>query len=209
MNTKLLGAAALGLLLAGCGTDPQERTTGGAAAGAATGAGIGALGGPGGALAGAAIGAGAGAVTGAVTEPRDVNLGEPPWSNPEARVPGVTDNRRSSSARAPVSDPRTRELQQALNDRGYQAGPVDGIFGPQTRSAVREWQRSNNMEASGTPSSQMLSDLNIGSRSGMAGRSGDTTDGDRRTGTTGGSPTGSDAGGSGASQRNDESRPSQ
>jgi peptidoglycan hydrolase-like protein with peptidoglycan-binding domain len=201
MKSKLLSAAALGLLLTACGTDPQERTTGGAAAGAATGAGIGALGGPAGALAGAAIGAGAGAVTGAVTEPRDVNLGEPPWSNPEARVPGVTGNRQAS-ARAASSDPRTRQLQQALNDRGYRAGPVDGIMGPQTRSAVREWQRSNNMEATGTPSSQMLSDLNIGSGSGMAGRSGDMMNNDRRTGTTGGAPGGSDSGGSGGSMNN-------
>jgi len=80
----VLGAA---VLLAGCGTNPKERTSGGAAAGAATGAGIGALGGPVGALAGAAIGGGAGAVTGAVTSPRDVNLGKPPWNQQQTRVP--------------------------------------------------------------------------------------------------------------------------
>ncbi len=44
MKSKLLAAVALGLLTA-CGTQPQERTTGGAAAGAATGAAVGALGG--------------------------------------------------------------------------------------------------------------------------------------------------------------------
>ena len=207
MKTGLLSAAALGLLLAACGTDPQDRTTGGAAAGAATGAAIGALGGPPGMLAGAVIGGGAGAVTGAVTEPRDVNLGTPPWSNPEVRVPGTAGGG-SSSARAAAADPRTRQLQQALNDRGFRAGTVDGIMGPQTRSAVREWQRSNNMEATGAPSSQMLSDLNIGSSSGMAGRSGDRMNGDRRTGTTGGTPRGSDAGGSGGSMDN-QSRPTQ
>ena len=74
-------------LLAACGTEPKERATGGAAAGAATGAGVGALGGPVGALAGAAIGGGVGAVTGAATSPKDVNLGKPPWTNPEARGP--------------------------------------------------------------------------------------------------------------------------
>ncbi len=83
------GLAAIGLLalLAGCGTNQHERTTGGAAAGAATGAGVGALGGPVGALVGAGVGAGAGAVTGATTSPNQVNLGKPPWSNPQARVP--------------------------------------------------------------------------------------------------------------------------
>ncbi|KAA5614421.1 hypothetical protein F1189_01610 [Rhodovastum atsumiense] len=86
----MLRVAAVGAvaLLAACGTQTRERTTGGAAAGAATGAGVGALGGPVGALVGAGVGAGAGAVTGATTNPSDVNLGRPPWSNPQARVPG-------------------------------------------------------------------------------------------------------------------------
>src|SRR5690348_10716171 len=79
----------LGMLsfLAACGTNPQERTTGGAAAGAATGAGIGALAGPPGMVVGALVGGGAGATAGAVTTPQQVNLGKPPWTNPETRVP--------------------------------------------------------------------------------------------------------------------------
>ena len=70
--------AALGMLglLAACGTNPQERTTGGAAAGAATGAGIGALAGPPGIVVGGLVGAGAGAATGAATSPNQVNLGK-------------------------------------------------------------------------------------------------------------------------------------
>jgi hypothetical protein len=85
LRVAAIGAVAL---LAACGTGERERTTGGAAAGAATGAGVGAFGGPVGALAGAAIGGGAGAVTGATTSPSDVNLGAPPWNNPNARAPG-------------------------------------------------------------------------------------------------------------------------
>ena len=74
-------------LLSACGTAPQECTTGGAAAGAATGAGIGALAGPPGMAVGALVGGGAGAVTGATTSPQQVNLGKPPWTNPQTRVP--------------------------------------------------------------------------------------------------------------------------
>ncbi|WP_372617483.1 peptidoglycan-binding domain-containing protein [Falsiroseomonas sp.] len=185
MKSRIMGAVALGLLTAACGTTPQERTTGGAAAGAATGAGIGALGGPGGALAGAAIGGGVGAVTGAVTEPSTVNLGEPPWNNPQARVPGVDLNgstSASASGSATSADPRTRQLQQALDQRGYDPGPIDGIYGPRTRAAVREWQRANNMQATGTPTQQMLSDLNISSGSGTAGTGGMQRRQDRATG---------------------------
>src|SRR4051812_19705784 len=77
-------------LLAACGTQPKERTTGGAAAGAATGAAVGALAGPPGMAVGALVGGGAGAVTGASTTPDQVNLGKPPWNNPNTRVPGTT-----------------------------------------------------------------------------------------------------------------------
>ncbi len=86
---RIVAMAALMALVAACGTNPRDRVTGGAAAGAATGAGVGALAGPPGAVVGAVVGGGAGAVTGAVTEPRDVNLGRPVWSNPEVRVPGA------------------------------------------------------------------------------------------------------------------------
>ena len=90
MNNTFRIAALAGLaLLASCGTQERERTTGGAAAGAATGAGVGALGGPVGAAIGGVVGGGAGAITGAVTKPTDLKLGQPPWDNPEARVPGT------------------------------------------------------------------------------------------------------------------------
>jgi phage tail tape-measure protein len=98
-------------VLTACGTQPKERATGGAAAGAATGAGIGALGGPVGALAGAAIGGGAGAVTGAATSPNQVDLGKPPWNNPETRVPT-----RNGTAR-PARYSRTDTSQNAETDR--------------------------------------------------------------------------------------------
>jgi hypothetical protein len=84
-------------LVAGCGTESKERTSGGAAAGAATGAGVGALGGPVGAAVGAVVGGGAGAMTGTATKPSDVNLGKPPWTNPQTRVPSVS---RASASRS-------------------------------------------------------------------------------------------------------------
>jgi phage tail tape-measure protein len=81
LRTTLRAGAMLGVvLLAACGTNPDDRTTGGAAAGAGTGAAIGIVGGPIGVVVGAVIGGGAGALTGATTKPADVNLGPPPWS---------------------------------------------------------------------------------------------------------------------------------
>jgi hypothetical protein len=80
MSRALALSAALSLLAA-CGTDPGDRTEGGAAGGAASGAAIGLLGGPIGVVAGLVIGGGAGALTGAVTGPKTVDLGSPPWSD--------------------------------------------------------------------------------------------------------------------------------
>jgi hypothetical protein len=79
----ILGAALSVGLLAACGTNEDDRTTGGAATGAGTGATIGLIGGPIGVVVGAVIGGGAGALTGATTKSQDVNLGPPPWSKTE------------------------------------------------------------------------------------------------------------------------------
>jgi len=83
MNRTLrIAIAVSGLaLLAGCGTNPTNRTAGGAAAGAGTGALAGAIAGPPGAAVGAVVGAAAGGATGAVTTPQQVNLGKPVWEN--------------------------------------------------------------------------------------------------------------------------------
>ncbi len=131
MTWKLLGAAAVVLAVAACGTREPDRTTGGAATGAATGAAVGALGGPVGALAGAAIGAGAGAATGYATSPSDVNLGRPVWSNPEVRTP-LDDDRRRGGRTARRNRDRDRETAhsrrdgRAERDRAYMGGGMVG-----------------------------------------------------------------------------------
>ncbi|MBV1800251.1 peptidoglycan-binding domain-containing protein [Siccirubricoccus sp. G192] len=190
MTWKLVGVAVMALAVTACGTEPRERTTGGAAAGAATGAGIGALGGPVGALAGAAIGAGAGAATGAATSPRDVNLGEPPWSNPEVRTP--LDNDRSSRAgtrsarRDHAGSSSVQQAQRELNQRGFNAGSADGVWGPQTSQAAMAFQRANNLDPTGRLDSRTMQALNMdASRSSTAQRRDDRNRAYMGGGTTG------------------------
>jgi phage tail tape-measure protein len=114
----MIAAAGMLALVSACGTDPQERTSGGAAAGAATGAGFGALGGPVGAAVGAAVGGGAGALTGATTSPSDVNLGKPPWNNPETRLPSVGRGQAANSDRS-TEDLNARSLSAAQRGQSY------------------------------------------------------------------------------------------
>lgn len=71
MNKVIVAAGAV-MLLGACGTQMGDRL----ASGAAIGAGAGMLVGGAGALAGAAVGAG----FAALTDPNEVNLGEPIWS---------------------------------------------------------------------------------------------------------------------------------
>jgi len=41
------------------------------------------------------------------------------------------------------------EMQQALKDKGFDPGPVDGIEGPQTTSALKRYQKSENVTMTG------------------------------------------------------------
>ncbi len=52
-----------------------------------------------------------------------------------------------------------KALQQALIDRGYNPGPVDGIIGAGTKRALRAWQRDNGLPADGYPSAAILETL--------------------------------------------------
>jgi peptidoglycan hydrolase-like protein with peptidoglycan-binding domain len=60
-----------------------------------------------------------------------------PGSSPPAVAAAVT-----ASATEPQAGPRAahvRELQQALASAGYDPGPIDGIFGPRTKAALRKY----------------------------------------------------------------------
>ena len=60
---------------------------------------------------------------------------------------------------APLTRDQLKSMQQALNDRGLNAGEVDGQVGPATRQALRAWQRSRNLPADGFPTLDVLAQL--------------------------------------------------
>ncbi len=59
----------------------------------------------------------------------------------------------------PLSLEERKQLQQALNDLGYNPGPIDGIIGAGTRSALRKWQKNADLPADGYASAAVLEAL--------------------------------------------------
>lgn len=57
---------------------------------------------------------------------------------------------------APLRLGDIRRLQKALADLGFDPGPADGMLGPRTRGALREWQKSRNLPADGYPTRTMI-----------------------------------------------------
>lgn len=54
-----------------------------------------------------------------------------------------------------------RQVQQALNKKGFDAGHADGMMGRQTREALLKFQRSKGIHANGTLNRKTLSDLGV------------------------------------------------
>ena len=50
-------------------------------------------------------------------------------------------------------------LQTALNQRGFESGTPDGVMGPNTRGAIRGFQRSAGLPADGYPTLELLQRL--------------------------------------------------
>lgn len=54
-----------------------------------------------------------------------------------------------------------RDAQRALNDKGFSAGATDGIMGPHTESALRQFQQAQGLSTTGTLDQQTISALGI------------------------------------------------
>jgi peptidoglycan hydrolase-like protein with peptidoglycan-binding domain len=40
-------------------------------------------------------------------------------------------------------------MQQALKDKGFDPGPMDGVIGPKTTAALKDYQKSENLAMTG------------------------------------------------------------
>jgi len=134
---------ALALTLAACGNTAEDRGITGAGLGAAGGAILGAVTGLS-VLQGALIGTGVGGVAGLLTDKNDLDIGDPIWE----RWFGRSSPNRASASRASVS-PEVAEMQTRLVQLGYDPGPIDGLMGPRTNAALRQYQGDYGLTADG------------------------------------------------------------
>lgn len=61
-----------------------------------------------------------------------------------------------------------RQVQQQLQQQGYEVGQVDGIWGQKSRQALMNFQRDQNMQATGRPDQQTMAALGVESDSQQA-----------------------------------------
>jgi phage tail tape-measure protein len=113
---------------------------------------------------GTAIGATTGGVAGAVVAGpigAAVGAGVGGYVGHEGTEPGRATTGRSGPGIASHDPSVVRSVQQSLNERGYNAGPVDGQWGPSTEGAVREFQQANGLAQTGDINAQTLSALGV------------------------------------------------
>lgn len=127
-------AIAAPLALGGCGSDTWDRAGSGAGIGAGAGLVLGAVTGLS-ILEGVVIGAAAGGLIGGLTTQEMINLGNPVWASADQSA------NRSAVAR----------VQAGLTELGYDPGPVDGVQGPRTEAAIRQYQRDHDLDVNGLP----------------------------------------------------------
>jgi peptidoglycan hydrolase-like protein with peptidoglycan-binding domain len=73
-----------------------------------------------------------------------------------------TTSQRSNAALS-LDQIEVRHMQEALNRAGFEAGRDDGIMGPRTQQALREFQEGNGLHPTGTADEQTLVALSIDS----------------------------------------------
>jgi hypothetical protein len=66
------------------------------------------------------------------------------------------------------SKDKVKEIQEALKDKGFDPGAADGVIGPETNQAIREFQKSNNLQVTGRIDEKTAGALGVDG-SGMGG----------------------------------------
>ena len=60
-----------------------------------------------------------------------------------------------------ASTEQVRQIQETLKAQGQDPGPIDGVMGARTQAALRSYQSSNNLTATGRADAQTMEKLGV------------------------------------------------
>jgi peptidoglycan hydrolase-like protein with peptidoglycan-binding domain len=81
--------------------------------------------------------------------------------DPAAEQPEKATQPQGQGKRMQMSAEMVRQVQQQLNDKGHDAGPVDGIFGKRTRKALKDFQKAEGMQPTGKLDAETMAALGV------------------------------------------------
>lgn len=91
--------------------------------------------------------------------------GECPYSSTASTTSSSSSSTSSTSTSTASSvsstDDTIKQVQQALNDKGYDCGVADGIMGEKTKNAVEQFQKDNGLTIDGIIGKQVKDALGI------------------------------------------------
>lgn len=59
------------------------------------------------------------------------------------------------------SSSQVRRVQEALKSEGHDPGPIDGVMGPRTQAALRQYQREENLKETGRLDQDTMNKLGV------------------------------------------------
>jgi peptidoglycan hydrolase-like protein with peptidoglycan-binding domain len=68
---------------------------------------------------------------------------------------------KSGGAAAAGGSEQVKAVQQALKDKGHDPGEIDGVMGPKTQAALRDYQQKEGLKATGRLDSATASKLGV------------------------------------------------
>jgi len=66
---------------------------------------------------------------------------------------------------------QVRAVQQALKDKGHDPGSIDGVMGPRTQAALKDFQKTQGIQETGRLDAETMAKLGIEARTGAADQS--------------------------------------
>ena len=109
-------------------------------------------------------------------------------ATPPFTMSDTTSSVTSSGIAASIDSATVRQVQQALSSKGHDPGPIDGVMGARTRSALQAYQSSHNLSGDTGIDQRTLESLGVrasASRS-LGGNAGVTESARGRTAAPGG-----------------------